>query len=313
MSGAIDNIDNIIEKIIKGEILPMKEFDKLYDKAKEILDKRSNIAILKSPITICGCINAHFEELKNIFKICGDVSNTQYLFLGDYVGRGKNHISTFLLIISLLIKNPNNIYLLRGNHDSRHMTIIWGLKDECFSKYKGENSKKIYQKICELFDLLQIAAIIDNKIFCVHGGLSPKFKKIEEIEKIDRKKEIYDGENENTLIKDLVWSNPSEEIMEYAADENNGVGILYGEKVVDDFLKENNNINLIIRSHECIDEGYKYIFNKKVLTLFSASNYIGFNNIAIVLKIDEKNNFNFININEHVNNDESKKSFCLLI
>ena len=308
----IDNLDNIIEKIIKGEILPMTEFDKLYNKAKEILDKRSNIAILKSPITICGCINAHFEELKDIFNICGDVSNNQYLFLGDYVGRGKNNISTFLLIISLLIKFPNNIYLLRGNHDSRHMTITWGLKDECLKKYPGDNSKQIYHKICELFDLLQIAAIIDNRIFCVHGGLSPKFKKIEEIEKIDRKKEIYDGENENTLIKDLVWSNPSEEIMEYV-DTDNGIGILYGEKAVDDFLKENNNINLIIRSHECIDEGYKYLFNKKVLTIFSVPNYTEFNNIATVLKIDEKNNFNFININEHVINDESKKSYCFVI
>ena len=140
-----------------------------------------------------------------------------------------------------------------------------------------------------------MAAVVDNKIFCIHGGLSPEFKKIEEINKIDRKKDIL---NEG-IISDLVWSDPSEEIMEYSPEEK-GVGQYYGEKAVNDFIKENNNIEIIIRSHELVDEGYKYQFNNKLLTIFSAPAYSGyFDNIGMVLKIDENKNYNFIKISEH--------------
>ena len=135
----IENIDILIKKIRKGELLSISEFDKVFIKAKEILDKRDNIAILDSPITICGCINAHFEELKDIFRICGDVSKTQYLFLGDYVGKGFNGLSAFMLLILYLIKYPNNLTLLRGNHDSYIMSSMYGLHLECSKKYTSNN------------------------------------------------------------------------------------------------------------------------------------------------------------------------------
>ena len=292
----IENIDILIKKIRKGELLSISEFDKVFIKAKEILDKRDNIAILDSPITICGCINAHFEELKDIFRICGDVSKTQYLFLGDYVGKGFNSLSAFMLLILYLIKYPNNLTLLRGNHDSYIMSSMYGLHLECSNKYTSNNeSDHIFKKINELFNLLQLAAVVDNKIFCIHGGLSPEFKKIEEINKIDRKKDIP----REGIITDLIWSDPSEEIMEYSPSQK-GAGQYYGETAVNDFIKENNNIEIIIRSHELVDEGYKYQFNNKLLTIFSAPAYVGcLDNIGMVLKIDENKNYNFIKISEH--------------
>ena len=292
----IENIDELIRKIYKGELLSMQEFNKVFFKAKEILDKRENIAILKTPLIICGCINAHFEELKDIFKICGNISETKYLFLGDYVGRGWNGLSTFMLLILYLIKYPNNITLLRGNHDSRIFSQMYGLYNECLKKIvKNDEAEDIYNKINELFDLLQLAAVVDNKYFCIHGGLSPELKKIEVLNNIERKKEIP----ENGIITDLIWSDPKEEVNDYAPSKK-GAGQFYGEKAVNDFLKENSNIEMIIRSHELVDDGYKYHFNKKLLNVFSAHDYGGrLGNIGSVLKIDENYKFNFIKIMGH--------------
>ena len=295
----IKNIDELIIKICNDELLSIQEFNKVFSKAKDILDKRENIAILKAPLIVCGCINAHFEELKDIFKISGNISENKYLFLGDYVGRGWNGLSTFLLLILYLIKYPNNIILLRGNHDSRIFSQIYGLYNECLKKYSNKDEgEEIYNKINELFDLLQLAAIIDNKYFCIHGGLSAELKKLEEINNLERKKEIP----EKGIITDLIWSDPKEEIDEYVPSQK-GAGQFYGEKAVNNFLKENSNIEMIIRSHELVDNGYKYQFNNKLLTIFSAPDYGGRidMNIGSILKIDENYKFNFITIHGHKN------------
>ena len=144
--------------------------------------------------------------------------------------------------------------LLRGNHDSRAFSNIYGLYNECFKKYSNKDeAQDIFNMINELFDLLQLAAIVDNKYFCVHGGLSPGLKKIEEINYLNRKKEIP----ENGIITDLIWSDPKEEVNDYVPSEK-GAGKFYGEKAVNDFLKENCNIEMIIRSHELVENGYKY-------------------------------------------------------
>ena len=291
-----ENIDELINKISNNGLLSKQDFKKVFLKAKDILGKRENIAIIKSPLIVCGCINAHFEELKDIFNICGNISETKYLFLGDYVGRGWNGLSTFILLILYLIKYPNNLVFLRGNHDSRTFSRMYGLYNECLQKYSNKyEAEDIYNMINELFDLLQLAAIVDNKYFCIHGGLSPDLKKLEEINKLERKKEIP----ENGIITDLIWSDPNEEVDEYVPSKK-GAGQFYGEKAVQNFLKENSNIEMIIRSHELVDNGYKYQFNNKLLTVFSAPNYgERLDNIGSVLKIEENSKFNFITINKH--------------
>ena len=293
----IENLDELINKIYNNELPSNQEFNKIYLKAKEILDQRKNIAILNTPLIICGCINAHFEELKDIFKICGDISENKYLFLGDYVGRGWNGLSTFMLLILYLIKYPNNITLLRGNHDSRTMSIMYGLYDECLKKIeKKDEAEDIYNKINELFDLLQLAAVVDNKYFCIHGGLSPELKKIDVLNSIERNKEIP----EKGIITDLIWSDPKEDVNEFEPSKK-GAGQFYGEKAVNDFIKENNNIEMIIRSHELVDDGRKFQFNNKLLTVFSAPDYGRRERLYIrsVLKIDKKYKFSFIKISGH--------------
>ena len=208
-----------------------------------------------------------------------------------------NGLSTFILLILYLIKYPNNLTLLRGNHDSRIFSQMYGLYDECVKKItKKDEGIEIYNKINELFDLLQLSAVIDNKYFCVHGGLSPELKKIEDLNNLERKNEIP----EKGIITDLIWSDPKEDV-NYFVPSSKGAGQFYGEKAVNVFIQENKNIEMIIRSHELVDNGYKYQFNNKLLTVFSAPDYAGrvdFN-IGSVLKIDENYKFNFIKICGH--------------
>ena len=174
---------------------------------------------------------------------------------------------------------------------------MYGLYDECLKKItKKDEGIEIYNKINELFDLLQLSAVIDNKYFCVHGGLSPELKKIEDLNNLERKNEIP----EKGIITDLIWSDPKENINNFVPSAK-GAGQFYGEKAVNDFIQENKNIEMIIRSHELVDNGYKYQFNNKLLTVFSAPDYggrIGLN-IGSVLKIDENYKFNFITIRGH--------------
>ena len=187
--------------------------------------------------------------------------------------------------------------LLRGNHDSRTFSRMYGLYNECLKNYcDKEEAEAVYNMINELFDLLQVAAIVDEKYFCVHGGLSPGLKRVGEINTFFRKEEIQ----EKGVITDLIWSDPKEDVIDYTPSKK-GSGQFYGEKAVNDFLTENSKIKLIIRSHELVDNGYKYQFNKKLLTVFSAPDYGGREdfNVGSVLKIDGKGNFSFTQIYGH--------------
>lgn len=114
----------------------------------------------------------------------GDCPKTNYIFMGDFVDRGFHSVETFLLLLALKVRYQDRITLIRGNHESRQITQVYGFYDECLRKYGSVN---VWRYCTEIFDFLPLAAIIDDKIFCVHGGLSPSFDTLDEIKTIDRK------------------------------------------------------------------------------------------------------------------------------
>ena len=113
-----------------------------------------------------------------MFRIGGEIPYTNYLFLGDFVDRGYNSVETFLLLLCLKVRYPQKVALLRGNHESRQITQVYGFYDECLRKYGSSN---VWKYCTEIFDMLSLAAVINDKIFCVHGGLAPQINNIQDV------------------------------------------------------------------------------------------------------------------------------------
>jgi len=223
-----------------------------------------------------------------LFKVGGFCPDTNYIFLGDFVDRGYNSVETFLLLLALKVRYPDRMTLIRGNHESRQITQVYGFYDECFRKYGSAN---VWRMCCEVFDFLSLGALIDNKILCVHGGLSPSITTLDQvlfmIRAIDRKQEVpHEGP-----MCDLLWSDP-DNIENYQTSPR-GAGFLFGSSVTQEFLQVNN-LELIARAHQLVMEGYKTHFKDTVVTVWSAPNYCyRCGNRAAILELDESLNRNY--------------------
>lgn len=216
--------------------------------------------------------------MMELFKVGGDCPETNFLFMGDFVDRGFHSVETFLLLLALKVRYPDKITLIRGNHESRQITQVYGFYDECLKKY---GSVGVWRYCTEVFDYLALAALIDDRILCVHGGLSPQLT-IEDIRLLDRKQEVpHDG-----AMCDLLWSDP-EEITGWSVSPR-GAGYLFGADVVAEF-NHTNKVDLIARAHQLVMEGFKWMFNRQLVTVWSAPNYCyRCGNVASVLEFDEK-------------------------
>ena len=162
------SLDKQISQLRRCEYISESEVKSLCEKAKELLMEESNVELIYSPVTICGDIHGQFDDLMELFKTGGSCPETNYLFMGDFVDRGFNSVETFLLLLALKVRYPDRITLIRGNHESRQITQVYGFYDECMRKYGSIN---VWRYCTEIFDYLSLASIIDGKIFCVHGGL----------------------------------------------------------------------------------------------------------------------------------------------
>ena len=280
------NNDNIIEKLLSvrgnkpGKQVDLKEEEIkfLIDKSLPIIKEQKMLIELEAPLHVCGDIHGQYYDLLRIFEHCGYPGDHNYLFLGDYVDRGKQSLETICLLLCYKIKYPEKVTLLRGNHESSVTNRIYGFYDECKRRY----NVRLWKSFTELFNYLPVAAIIDDKILCMHGGLSPELKNIQNIQEISRPTDIPD----TGLLCDLLWSDPDKEAQEY--DENDrGVSVIFGEKIVQDFNKKND-LDLIIRAHQVVDDGYEFFAQRQLITIFSAPNYCGeFDNSAGIMIIDE--------------------------
>ncbi|KAK0748510.1 Metallo-dependent phosphatase-like protein [Apiosordaria backusii] len=212
-------------------------------------------------------------------------ADTKFVFLGDFVDRGYFSLETFTLLMCLKAKYPDRIVLVRGNHESRQITQVYGFYEECQQKY---GNASVWKACCQVFDFLVLAAIVDGTVLCVHGGLSPEIRTIDQIRVVARAQEIpHEG-----AFCDLVWSDP-EDIDTWAVSPR-GAGWLFGDKVATEF-NHVNGLKTIARAHQLVNEGYKYHFNEKsVVTVWSAPNYCyRCGNVASIMTVDEQLNTKF--------------------
>jgi len=256
-----------------------------------LLKSESTLISVESPITICGDIHGQFYDLLKLFEVGGDPSKTKYLFMGDYVDRGYFSIECVLLLWALKKTYPNGIYLLRGNHECRHLTEYFTFKQECQIKY----SNSVWDVCMEAFDSLPLAALLNGQFLCVHGGLSPEIKTLEEIRNLDRFKEPppYGP------MCDLLWSDPFDDygkenttVERFTQNHVRGCSYFFSFTAVCEFLQANNLLS-VIRAHEAQDAGYKMYRRASntgfpsLITIFSAPNYLDvYNNKAAILVSD---------------------------
>jgi serine/threonine-protein phosphatase 4 catalytic subunit len=266
------------------QIIKETEVKQLCTKAKELFVEEGNVQLTSAPCTIVGDIHGQFYDLKELFRVGGNIPDTNYVFMGDFVDRGFYSVETFLLLLCLKVRYPDRVVLTRGNHESRQITQVYGFYDECLRKYGSVN---VWRYCTEVFDYLPLAALVEDKVFCVHAGLSPSINTLDQIRTIDRRQEVpHDG-----AMCDLLWSDP-EDIDGWGLSPR-GAGYLFGADVVGQFNTANH-LDLIARSHQLVMEGYKSMFSDALVTVWSAPNYCyRCGNVASILELDEHLNKNF--------------------
>ncbi|KAF8341035.1 Metallo-dependent phosphatase-like protein [Amanita rubescens] len=289
--------DKWIEQLLQCQHLPEQDMKILCDRVRAILIEESNIQPVSTPVTICGDIHGQFWDLLELLRKGGMVPQTSYIFMGDFVDRGHYSLETVSLLLALKARHPDKVTLLRGNHESRQITQVYGFYDECQQKY---GSAAVWKACCNVFDYLNLAAIIDGTTLCVHGGLSPDIRSLDQIRILSRAQEIpHEG-----AFCDLMWSDP-DDIDNWAVSPR-GAGWLFGDSVTREF-NHVNALTLIARAHQLVQEGYKYMFNEQLVTVWSAPNYCyRCGNAASILTLESDGRREFTVYNAAPENERDK-------
>lgn len=277
---------------------------KLAAEAKPILRNEPRLAHATSPCYVIGDIHGNIEDLLTLEKLLwrdAPCSGANFLFLGDYVDRGKWGFECALYLLALKLLDPQKVILLRGNHEVRALQDKYTFKKECLRKY-AEYGEKMWELINSIFDLLPIAGTIDNAIFCAHGGLSPNVQKVEQIKKIPLV--LSDPEHQSKVAWEVLWSDPCHiqhylDIIElndvnndfshegYVYNQKRGASYLFNERAAISFLNRNG-LSHIIRAHEVPPFGFAHHFKNLCTTVFSCSHYCSYDNESACILVDNE-------------------------
>ncbi|KAG5497707.1 hypothetical protein JKF63_03973 [Porcisia hertigi] len=234
---------------------------------------------IRAPVNLCGDVHGQYSDLLRLFEMGGYPPDSNYIFLGDYVDRGEQSLETVCLLLAYKLYFPDNFFLLRGNHESSSINRIYGFFDECKRRY----SVRLWKLFTDTFNCMPVAGLVDGRILCMHGGLSPELYSLDQIRRILRPSDVPDS----GLICDLLWSDPADEPISGFGENDRGVSWTFGEDVVVNFTNALD-LDLICRAHQVAEEGYKFFAKRRLLTVFSAPNYCGeFNNYGAFVCVDE--------------------------
>ncbi|CAN1171147.1 Serine/threonine-protein phosphatase BSL2 [Linum perenne] len=264
--------------------LDCNEIADLCDSAERIFSSEPSVLQLKAPIKIFGDLHGQFGDLMRLFdeygapSTAGDISYIDYLFLGDYVDRGQHSLETIALLLALKVEYPNNVHLIRGNHEAADINALFGFRIECIERMGERDGIWVWHRINRLFNWLPLAALIEKKIICMHGGIGRSINHVEQIETIQRPITMEAG---SIVLMDLLWSDPTEnDSVEGLRPNARGPGLVtFGPDRVMEFCN-NNDLQLIVRAHECVMDGFERFAQGHLITLFSATNYCGTANNA---------------------------------
>uniref|UniRef100_A0A672HPJ9 Serine/threonine-protein phosphatase n=1 Tax=Salarias fasciatus TaxID=181472 RepID=A0A672HPJ9_SALFA len=256
-----------------GKIVQMTEAEVrgLCIKSREIFLSQPILLELEAPLKICGDIHGQYTDLLRLFEYGGFPPEANYLFLGDYVDRGKQSLETICLLLAYKIKYPENFFLLRGNHECASINRIYGFYDECNDTHTHTHTHTHSQN----------HQPETPSVFCI-SGLSPDLQSMEQIRRIMRPTDVPD----TGLLCDLLWSDPDKDVQGWGENDR-GVSFTFGADVVSKFLNRHD-LDLICRAHQVVEDGYEFFAKRQLVTLFSAPNYCGeFDNAGGMMSVDE--------------------------
>ncbi|OIT26652.1 PREDICTED: serine/threonine-protein phosphatase BSL3 isoform X2 [Nicotiana attenuata] len=264
--------------------LDCNEMADLCDSAERIFASEPSVLQLRAPIKIFGDLHGQFGDLMRLFdeygspSTAGDISYIDYLFLGDYVDRGQHSLETITLLLALKVEYPLNVHLIRGNHEAADINALFGFRIECIERMGERDGIWAWHRFNRLFNWLPLAALIEKKIICMHGGIGRSINHVEQIENIQRPITMDAG---SIVLMDLLWSDPTEnDSVEGLRPNARGPGLVtFGPDRVMEFCN-NNDLQLIVRAHECVMDGFERFAQGHLITLFSATNYCGTANNA---------------------------------
>tara|TARA_B100000513_G_scaffold166641_1_gene82621 strand:+ start:484 stop:1746 length:1263 start_codon:yes stop_codon:yes gene_type:complete len=254
----------------------------LIDSLLPILKAEPTLLQLAAPVKVFGDIHGQYADLMRIFAQFGapmkgeggDISVVDYLFLGDYVDRGKHSLETVILLLALKKRFPKRIFLVRGNHESPEVNACNGFLHECVERCGGKASGvDIWRKLNKVFEWMPMAATINGVILCVHGGIGGGVESLEQIASLPRPLRM--GGAHADMLLDLLWSDPTKSDAVHGVHPNSERGapvVSFGPDRVESFL-EANGLKLIIRAHECVMDGFQRFASGRLITIFSATNY----------------------------------------
>jgi len=279
-------VDEVIDKCLEakggkpGKLVqvPEAQVKALCTAVRTVFLDQSALLELEAPLKICGDVHGQYHDLLRLFEYGGFPPESNYLFLGDYVDRGKQSLETIILLFAYKTKFPENFFLLRGNHECASITRIYGFYDECKRRY----NIKLWKQFCDVFNCMSVCALIDEKIMCMHGGLSPEISSFDQVRRLVRPTDVPD----TGMICDLLWADPDKDIAGWAENDR-GVSFIFGPDVVTSFLQKQD-LDLVCRAHQVVEDGYEFFAKRQLITLFSAPNYCGeFDNAGAMMSIDE--------------------------
>eukprot|EP00605_Chrysophyceae_sp_TOSAG23-4_P001209 GSChrysophyteH1.ASY1.ANO1.1318.1 assembled CDS len=219
--------------------LPEPMIVKIVKASRELFMQQPMLVEITAPVNICGDTHGQYADLLHLFDIGGFPPDSNYLFLGDYVDRAKQSIEVITLCLCYKLLYPESFFLLRGNHECASLNRIYGFFDECKRRY----SVKLWRTFADCFMCMPVAALVADRIFCMHGGLRP-------------------------------CDVPDEAQVPGWGYNMRGVSYTFGHDVIAEFL-DINKLDLICRAHQVVEDGYEFQANRKLVTIFSAPNYCG--------------------------------------
>jgi len=268
-----------LAKLLEYGLLEEREVEELCRQATEIFEREDNVKQVAAPCVVVGDIHGQLHDFIEILKIGGQPPDTNFVFMGDFVDRGYYSVECVSLVLAFKVRWPDRVTIMRGNHESRQITQVYGFYDECERKYGSAN---VWRMFTELFDYMPLGALIDRRIFAVHGGLSPSIDDVDQIRALDRFNEIP----EDGPICDLLWSDPTPDSKGWSVSPR-GAGFVFGVDVSEKFTKRNR-LDLVVRAHQLVMEGYQWMHDRHVVTVFSAPNYCyRCANQAAIMEVDE--------------------------